>query len=47
MISLPLTYHYKSDKWNMALSWNRKLFDDFDDQDEDILWLTGYSNTAI
>lgn len=44
---LELTYHYKSDKWNMALSWNRKLFDDFDDQDEDILWLTGYSNTAI
>ena len=44
---LELTYHYKSEKWNMALSWNRQLFDDFSSKDEDTLWFTGYSNTAI
>ena len=44
---LELTYHYKLEKWNMALSWNRQLFDDFNNKDEDILWFTGYSNNAI
>ena len=44
---LELTYHYKTEKWNAALSWNRQLFDDFDNKDKDLLWFTGYSNAAI
>ena len=44
---LELAYHYKSEKWNMALSWARQLFDDSNDMDTDLLWFTGYSNSRI
>jgi len=44
---LELTYHYKMEKWNVGLSWSRDLFDDFEENDEDKLWFTGYSNNAL
>ena len=44
---LELVYHYKTEKWNMALSWSRELYDNFEGGDTDHLWFTGYSNTAI
>ena len=43
---LEFGYHYKSEKWNASVSWERQMMDDFD-VDIDALWFMAYCDTAL
>ena len=46
---IDLGYHHKMEKWNMNVSWNRRMYDDYGDIELDLdqLWVLGYCDTGL